>query len=66
MTAAPYASPTRHLVVTGLVSALLVLLGVLALVEYGAGPSLFLFALAAVGAVDMAQVLRRDARRRRR
>jgi hypothetical protein len=66
MTAAPYASPTRRLVVTGVVTALLLLLGVLALQEYGLGASLFLFALAAVGLVDMVQVVRRDARRRRR
>ena len=66
MTAAPYASPTRRIVVTGAMSALLLVLGVLALLEYGAGPALFLFALAAVGVVDVVQVLRREARRRQR
>ena len=63
MTAAPYASRTRRLVVTGLLSGLLLVLGVLALVEYGVGAALFLFALASVGAVDLVQVLRREKRR---
>ena len=64
MTAAPYASPRRRIVVTALMTALLWLLGMLALAEYGAGPALFLFALASVGAVDLVQVVRRDGRRR--
>lgn len=66
MTAAPYASPTRRIVVTAAVSTLLLVLGVLALVEYGAGAALFLFALGAVGLVDLVQVVRREQRRRRR
>lgn len=66
MTAAPYASPTRRLVVTAAVSGLLLVLGVLALLEYGVGPALFLFALAAVGGVDLVQVVRRARRRRAR
>ncbi len=66
MTAAPYASPTRRIVVTAAMSALFLVLGVLALREYGAGPALFLFALALVGVVDLVQVVRRDARRRGR
>lgn len=65
MTAAPHTSPTRRIVVTAALSALLLVLGVLALQEYGAGAAFFLFALAAVGLVDLAQVLRRDRRRRR-
>ena len=64
MTAAPYASPTRRIAVTGLLTGLLLVLGVLALVEYGAGAALFLFALAAIGLVDLVQVLRRERRRR--
>jgi hypothetical protein len=66
MTAAPHASPTRRIVVTAAVSALLLVLGVLALLEYGVGAALFLFVLAAVGLVDLVQVARREARRRRR
>lgn len=65
MTAAPYASPTRRIAVTGLLTGLLLVVGVLALIEYGVGAAVFLFALAAVGAVDLVQVLRRDKRRSR-
>ena len=64
MTVAPYASRTRRIVVTALLSVLLLVLGVLALVEYGVGAALFLFALAAIGVVDLVQVLRREKRRR--
>ena len=64
MTTAPYASPTRRIVVTAVLSALLLVLGVLALVEYGVGAALFLFALAGIGLVDLVQVLRREKRRR--
>jgi hypothetical protein len=64
MTAAPYASPTRRIAVSGLLSGLVLLLGVLALREYGAGPALFLFALAAVGALDVVQAVRGQKRRR--
>jgi hypothetical protein len=66
MTVAPYASRTRRIVVTAVVSGLLLVLGVLALVEYGVGAALFLFALAAVGLVDLVQVVRRQQRRRAR
>ena len=66
MTAAPHASPTRRIVVTAAFSAAFLVLGVLALLEYGVGPALFLFALAAVGVVDLVQVVRREGRRRRR
>ena len=66
MTAAPYASPTRRIVVTAALSGLMLVLGVLALREYGVGAALFLLALAAVGLVDLVQVVRRDRRRRRR
>ena len=59
MTVSPYASRTRRLVVTAVVSGLLLVLGVLALLEYGVGAALFLFALAAVGLVDLVQVFRR-------
>ena len=64
MTVAPHASPRRRIVVTAALSALLLVLGVLALLEYGAGAALFLFALAAVGVVDLVQVVRREQRRR--
>jgi hypothetical protein len=37
-----------------------------AALEYGLGPAVFLLALGAVAAVDLVQVVRRDARRRRR
>ena len=66
MTVSPYASRTRRIVVTALVSGLLLVLGVLALLDYGVGAALFLFALAAVGLVDLVQVVRREQRRRRR
>jgi hypothetical protein len=66
MTAAPYASPTRRIVVTGALVLLFLVLGVWAALEYGLGPAVFLLALGAVAAVDLVQVVRRDARRRRR
>ena len=66
MTVAPHASPRRRIVVTAAVSVLLLVLGVLALLEYGVGAALFLFALAAVGLVDLVQVVRRAQRRRGR
>ena len=64
MTAAPYASPARRILVTALFCSAFLVMGVLALVEYGVGPALFLFALVAVGVVDLVQVVRRDRRRR--
>jgi hypothetical protein len=64
MTVAPNASPTQRMVVSALLSGLLLVLGVLALVEYGAGAALFLFALAAVGVVDLALLVQRRARPR--
>lgn len=66
MTAAPYASPTRRIAVTAAMTGLFLVLGVLALVEFGVGPALFLLALAAVGAVDLVQVVQRDRQRRQR
>jgi hypothetical protein len=65
MTAAPYASPKRRVATTAFVCALLLGLGLMALEEFGLGPALFLFALVGVGVIDVVQVLRRDARRRR-
>jgi hypothetical protein len=64
MTVAPNASPTQRIAVTALLSGLLLVLGVLALVEYGAGAALFLFALAVVGVVDLALLVRGRARPR--
>ncbi len=66
MTVAPHASPGRRAVTTAAVSVLLLVLGLWALGEYGIGPALFLLALAAVGLVDLVQVVRREQRRRRR
>ena len=54
MTAAPHAPRRRRIAVTGSLVVLLLVLGVLALVALGIGPSLFLFALAGVGLVDLA------------
>ena len=66
MTAGPYASPRRRIVATVVVTALLWLMGSFALEEYGAGPALFLFALATIGVIDLYQVLQREKRRRER
>ena len=49
MTAAPYASRTALLALTALV----LVLAVVALQAFGVGPSLFLFALAALGALEL-------------
>ena len=53
MTAAPYSPPTTRLAVVLGCTLLCLVLGVLALRAYGVGPSLFLFALAAVGLADL-------------
>lgn len=64
MTVAPHRSPARRLALTAGCAVLLLVLGVLAQREYGLGPALFLYALAAVAAVDAVQVQRRAARRK--
>ena len=52
MTVAPHRPPHLRFLAVVAVGALCLLLGLLALHSYGAGPSLFLFALAGVAAVD--------------
>ena len=52
MTLAQHRSPALRLALSSGCTILLLVLGVLALSAYGVGPSLFLFALAAVGLVD--------------
>lgn len=65
MTVAPHSSLVRRLVLTIACAVLFLVLGVLALQQYGAGVSVFLFVLAAVCAVDAGQVQRRRVRRAR-
>ena len=59
MTLAQHRSPTLRLALSAGCTVLLLVLGVLALSAYGVGPSLFLFALAAVGLVDVIAISRR-------
>ena len=59
MTVAPYSSSTTRLAAVLACTLLSLVLGVVALRAYGVGPSLFLFALAAVGLVDLALLQRR-------
>jgi hypothetical protein len=54
MTAAPYASPKRRIAVTAVVSVLLLGAGRPGADEFGIGAALLLFALAAVGLIDLA------------
>ena len=61
MTLAPNAPRRRRLAVSAGVTLLLLVLGVLALIAFGVGPSLFLFALAGVGLVDLAYFWRSSA-----
>ena len=65
VTVAPQASPIRRLVLTALCAVGLLVFGVLVLRSFGVGPSIFLFALAAVCVVDAVQVQRRVGRRGR-
>ncbi len=59
MTVAPYRPSAARLAAVLACTLLCAALGVLALAAYGAGPSLFLFALAVVGLVDLALLQRR-------
>ena len=59
MTAAPYSPPIARLAAVLGCTLLCLVLGVLALRAYGVGPSLFLFALAGVGLVDLVVLQRR-------
>ena len=63
MTLAPTRPPAVRLAVTLGCAVLFLVLGVLAADRYGIGPSLFLFALAAVCLVDVVLVQRRRATR---
>ena len=65
VTVAPYASTSRRLVLTLVCAAVFAGCGVLVLQSFGAGASIFLFALAAVCVVDAVQVQRRRARQAR-
>ena len=58
--------PHRRIVVTVVVAALLVGLGLMALAEFGVGPSIVPFVLAAVALVDAEQVRRRWVRQSER
>jgi hypothetical protein len=58
MTVAPYRPPVARLAAVLACTLLCLVLGVLALVAFGAGPSLFLFVLAAVGLLDLALLQR--------
>ena len=66
MTVSPATPPRRRLLVTLLVAALLVALGLVVLSELGAGASIVPFALAVVCLVDAEQVRRRAVRQRTR
>ncbi len=59
MTFSPSTPPHRRIFVTVLIAALLVGLGLMALDEFGVGPSIVPFALAAVALIDAEQVRRR-------
>ena len=63
MTAAPYSSSNLRLALALLGTATCLVFGVLTLRAFGVGPSLFLFALAAVGLVDLLVTARRRGRR---
>ena len=66
MTAAPYSSLNLRLALAVGGALVCLVFGVLVLRAFGVGPSLFLFALAAVGVVDAVVVQRRRAARGRR
>ena len=66
MTLSPATPPHRRIAVTVLVAALLVGLGLMVLAEFGVGPSIVPFALAAVALVDAEQVRRRWVRQSER
>ena len=59
MTLAPHGPPNLRFVLALLAIAVCVGFGVLTLLTFGVGPSLFLFALAAVGVVDLVVLSRR-------
>ena len=59
MTVAPYSPSTTRLAAVLACTLLSLALGVVALRAYGVGASLFLFALSAVGVVDLVLLQRR-------
>ena len=62
MTVAPYAPARTRLIAALLAAAFCLVLGVVVLRELGAGPSIVLFALAAVALVDAVLTGRRSGR----
>jgi flagellar biosynthesis protein FliP len=66
VTVSPATPPVRRLVITLVVAALLVALGLVVLSELGVGASIVPFALAVVCLVDAEQVRRRYLRQRAR
>lgn len=65
MTGAPHSPLNLRLALALFGTAVCLLFGVLTLRAFGVGPSLFLFALAAVGVVDLVVIQRRRASRAR-
>ncbi|MBW3648725.1 MAG: hypothetical protein KY440_13320 [Actinobacteria bacterium] len=65
MTAAPHSPLNLRLVLALFGTLTCLLLGVLTLRAFGVGVSVFLFALAAVGVVDLVVIVRRRAARSR-
>ena len=59
MTAATHHPLPLRLLLVGLATLTCLVFGVLTLRRFGVGPSLFLFALAAVGVVDLIATVRR-------
>jgi membrane protein implicated in regulation of membrane protease activity len=66
MTAGPYSPLNLRLVLALAGTVFCLVLGVLVLRAFGAGPSVFLFALAAIGVVDLVVIQRRRHERQRR
>ena len=65
MTVAPHSPLNLRLLLAGFGTLICLVFGVLTLRAFGVGPSLFLFALAAVGVVDLVVLQRRRAQRGR-
>jgi membrane protein implicated in regulation of membrane protease activity len=66
MTAGPYSPLNLRLVLAVAGTLFCLVLGVLVLRAFGVGPSVFLFALAAVGVVDLVVIQRRRHERQQR
>lgn len=65
MTAAPHSPLNLRLALAGFGTLVCLVFGVLVWRAFGIGPSVFLFALAAVGIVDLVVIQRRRAQRAR-